>query len=257
MSKGQPSQSTMRHDERKGPNRVRAHRSRDTGARRSCARSTPDQSPRPHPGLSDRRLRCTLGRRDRVRPLDTRGNNQPTVGRVRLVHNNRPTGVDHSSHGVPMQIASIMLRGPAEAGRQRLVGVGCFKTDSTNPWRFTDRLDPERRRRPASIDPRSRLSSFDTTTTSRDQQFSNRPRFQTDRPGRLAAQPLALPLGVWRPVPTAPKRRRTTWATGGAPLVDVWYFRTSSNSRSGEPPDFSNKPHHAGLRATHPVHRMS
>ena len=32
MSKGQPSQSTMRHDERKGPNRVRAHRSRDTGA---------------------------------------------------------------------------------------------------------------------------------------------------------------------------------------------------------------------------------
>ena len=56
--------------------------------------------------------------------LLTRGNNQPTVGRVRLVHNNRPTGVDHSSHGVPMQIASIMLRGPAEAGRQRLVGVG-------------------------------------------------------------------------------------------------------------------------------------
>ena len=103
-----------------------------------------------------------------------KGNNQPTVGRVRLVHNNRPTGVDHSSHGVPMQIASIMLRGPAEAGRQRLVGVGCFKTDSTNPWRFTDRLDPERRRRPASIDPRSRLSSFDTTTTSRDQQSSNR-----------------------------------------------------------------------------------
>ena len=174
MSKGQPSQSTMRHDERKGPNRVRAHRSRDTGARRSCARSTPDQSPRPHPGLSDRRLRCTLGRRDRVRPLDTRGNNQPTVGRVRLVHNNRPTGVDHSSHGVPMQIASIMLRGPAEAGRQRLVGVGLFKTDSTNPWRFTDRLDPERRRRPASIDPRSRLSSFDTTTTSRDQQSNDR-----------------------------------------------------------------------------------
>ena len=69
VSKGQPSQSTMRHDERKGPNRVRAHRSRDTGARRSCARSTPDQSPRPHPGLSDRRLRCTLGRRDRVRPF--------------------------------------------------------------------------------------------------------------------------------------------------------------------------------------------
>lgn len=103
-----------------------------------------------------------------------RGNNQPTVGRVRLVHNNRPTGVDHSSHGVPMQIASIMLRGPAEAGRQRLVGVGFVKTDSTNPWRFTDRLDPERRRRPASIDPRSRLSSFDTTTTSRDQQSSDR-----------------------------------------------------------------------------------
>ena len=69
VSKGQPSQSTMRHDKRKGPNRVRAHRSRDTGARRSCARSTPDQSPRPHPGLSDRRLRCTLGRRDRVRPF--------------------------------------------------------------------------------------------------------------------------------------------------------------------------------------------
>ena len=194
MSKGQPSQSTMRHDERKGPNRVRAHRSRDTGARRSCARSTPDQSPRPHPGLSDRRLRCTLGRRDRVRPLLERGNNQPTVGRVRLVHNNRPTGVDHSSHGVPMQIASIMLRGPAEAGRQRLVGVGFIKTDSTNPWRFTDRLDPERRRRPASIDPRSRLSSFDTTTTSRDQQSSNRTPIP-DRPagearGSAARTPL-------------------------------------------------------------------
>ena len=221
MSKGQPSQSTMRHDERKGPNRVRAHRSRDTGARRSCARSTPDQSPRPHPGLSDRRLRCTLGRRDRVRPLSTRGNNQPTVGRVRLVHNNRPTGVDHSSHGVPMQIASIMLRGPAEAGRQRLVGVGFLRP--IRPIRGASLIVSTRRDavgRRQSIRVRDSRHSTQQLPVGISSPVIG-PRFQTDRPGRLAAQPLALPLGVWRPVPTAPKRRRTTWATGGAPLVDV------------------------------------
>merc|ERR1719217_1398475 len=155
----------MRHDERKGPNRVRAHRSRDTGGSTELRsfHATPITSSSPGAFRSPPSVHARPSGSSST--SYTRGNNQPTVGRVRLVHNNRPTGVDHSSHGVPLQIASIMLRGPAEAGRQRLVGVGFFKTDSTNPWRFTDRLDPERRRRPAS---------FDTTTTSRDQQSSKR-----------------------------------------------------------------------------------
>jgi hypothetical protein len=199
VSKGQPSQSTLRQDKRKGPNRMRAHRSRETGARRSCTRSALDQSPRPHPGLSDRRLCCTLDRRDHVQPPG--GEEQsPTVGRVRLVHNNRPTEVDHSSHGVPMQIASIMLRGPAEAGRQRPVGVDVPRNvHSTNPWRFTDRPKPERRRLPTSIDPIARLSSIDTTTTTRDQVPVRRPSPILDRVAeggkRLSREP-PRPVGL-------------------------------------------------------------
>ena len=81
-----------------------------------------------------------------------------------------------------MQIASIVLRGPAEAGRQRLVGVDVPRNvDSTNPWRFTDRPEPERRRLPTSIDPISRLSSIDTTTTTRDQVPVRGPALIPDR----------------------------------------------------------------------------
>lgn len=213
---------------------MRAHRSRETGARRSCTRSALDQSPRPHPGLSDRRLCCTLDRRDHVQPPG--GEEQsPTVGRVRLVHNNRPTEVDHSSHGVPMQIASIMLRGPAEAGRQRPVGVDVPRNvHSTNPWRFTDRPKPERRRLPTSIDPIARLSSIDTTTTTRDQVPVRRPSPILDRVAeggnrlRETRCRAHAPLTVWPPVPTAPKRRRTTWVTRSPHPVDAQSFQTSS-----------------------------
>ena len=65
------------------------------------------------------------------------------------------------------------------------------------------------------------------------------------------------PLRGCPPVPTAPKRRRTTWATGWAPLVVIWRLYGFSNSPLVRPLDFSNKPHHAGLRATLPVHRIS